>query len=208
MSNQIKSFLRNKRGSTAAEFAMVLPILILFLLGMTDVGRFMWTMNRAEKASQMGVRFASVTDTIPSGLKNYDFSGTAGLTSGDIVPATAYSTMTCSKTDANAPETCACVSGGSCPWGTSVQPDAFSHVVNQMAKFLPEMRANNLQVAYVPSGLGYAGDPNGSDISPLVRVTITGLKFRPFFLFGAATLTLPDISASLTMEDGSGSFSN
>ena len=45
-------------GATAAEFAMVLPIVILFLLGTIDVGRLMWTWNKAEKATQFGARYA------------------------------------------------------------------------------------------------------------------------------------------------------
>ena len=44
---------------------MVLPLLLLFIFGIIDVGRLMWTWNRAEKATQMGARFAVVTDMVP-----------------------------------------------------------------------------------------------------------------------------------------------
>jgi hypothetical protein len=115
--------------------------------------------------------------------------------------------MTCSKPGSGT-ETCSCASGGSCPWGTAVKSGAFGNLVTEIDKFLPETQAKNIQVDYIPSGLGYAGDPNGADISPIVTVTIKDLTFTPKILFGLATFNLPDISASLTMEDGVGSQSN
>lgn len=187
---------------------MVLPVLLLFLLGVIDVGRFMWTMNRAEKAAQMGVRFAIVTDSIPSGLNGYNFTGTSSLQPGDTVPTSAYSKMTCSKPGSGT-ESCACASGGSCPWGTSVTSGAFGRLQSQMEKFLPELKASNIQVDYVPSGLGFAGDPSGPNIYPIVTVRLTGLTFTPLLAqFFGASFTIPDVQTSLTMEDGTGQFAN
>ncbi|WP_246444371.1 TadE family protein [Sphingomonas sediminicola] len=59
------NILRRDDGATAAEFAMVLPLLILFLFGIIDVGRYMWTLNQVEKATQMGARMAVVTNMVP-----------------------------------------------------------------------------------------------------------------------------------------------
>ena len=53
-------------GAAGAEFALVLPLLILFLFGMIDVGRYMWTINQLEKATQVGARWAVVTDMVAS----------------------------------------------------------------------------------------------------------------------------------------------
>src|SRR3546814_6468170 len=71
---------RSSSGATAAEFAMVLPLILIFLLGIIDVGRLMWTWNRAEKATQMGVRFAVVADMVPGNLAAYDFALQGGIT--------------------------------------------------------------------------------------------------------------------------------
>lgn len=76
------TLIRDQRGGPAAEFAMVLPIAIMFLLGIIDVGRLMWTWNMAEKATQMGVRYAAVTDYIVPGIANQSFVGLSGLTTG------------------------------------------------------------------------------------------------------------------------------
>ena len=67
---RLTALLIDRRASSAAEFAMVLPLLIMFLLGIIDVGRLLWTVNRIEKSTQMGVRFAIVTNPIPVGLTN------------------------------------------------------------------------------------------------------------------------------------------
>ena len=81
-----------------------------------------------------------------------------------------------------------------------------------MQRFMPQITSSSVQIDYDYSGLGYAGDPNGSDVSPLVRVSIrpNTLTFRPilFSLFKTATISLPSFSAALTMEDGQGTVSN
>lgn len=64
----------DENGGPAAEFALVLPVALLFLAGIIDVGRYMWTYNEAEKATQMGVRYAVATDAVASGLAEYSFA--------------------------------------------------------------------------------------------------------------------------------------
>jgi Flp pilus assembly pilin Flp len=198
--------LRSGRGGTAAEFALVLPVLLFFLIGIIDAGRLMWTWNKAEKATQMGARFAVVTGPVPSGLVNYSFVGVGGLTQGDIVPAGAYGTMTCEQPSGTV--TCACTTG-TCPWGTGATAASFTNVYDRMRKFLPELATSNLQIDYSPSGLGFAGNPNGADIAPLVTVRLRNMTFMPIMMriFGS-TIALPDFRASLTLEDAAGTVSN
>ena len=68
--------------------------------------------------------------------------------------------------------------------------------------------STNVTVDYDWSGLGYAGDPTGPDVAPLVTVRTTGLQFRPTFLANIFDFGLPDLSYTLTMEDGQGTFAN
>lgn len=203
-------FLKDIGGGPAAEFALVLPLAIIFLFGIIDVGRLMWTWNMAEKATQMGVRYAVVTDYVVPGIATQSFVGQSSLTQGDPIPVSAYGTTTCIKPSTTV--TCTCV--GTCPWGASPtvatgSPDPFTRIFNRMDAIMPELAPANIQVLYKPSGLGFAGDPNGSDIAPLVTVQLTGVTFQPFLLqlFGG-TITLPNFSASLTLEDGAGTVSN
>ena len=194
MMRLLTRFARSSSGATSAEFAMVLPLLLIFLLGIIDVGRLMWTWNRAEKATQMGVRFAAVTDMVPGNLAAYDFALQGGIAGGDPIPTSAFASTTCQN--------------GSCTsWGYN--GTAFTNIVTRMQMMMPEIQAPNVRIDYENVGLGYAGDPNGPDVSPLVRVRLANLDFTPlsFALFGAS-VTLPDFSAALTMEDGVGAVSN
>lgn len=208
MRKAVFQLLRDSRAASAAEFALVLPLMLLLLLGMLDVGRLMWTWNRAEKATQMGVRYAVVTDPVPSGLYDYNFVGDNGLAAGDTIEATAYGSMSCSKPASNV----TCICSGSCPWGAtavSTTSGPFQKIYDRMQVFLPELAVDDIKVEYAPSGLGYAGDPTGPDISPLVRVSIDGLYFQPItLLLFNAQIKLPTFSSALTMEDAFGSQSN
>ena len=208
---RLAPLLVDRRASSAAEFAMVLPLLLILLLGVIDVGRLMWTWNRAEKATQMGVRYAVATDMVPNGLAAYSFVVSGGLTQGDAIPQSAFGGASC-LVNAGA-VSCSCKSGATCPSplvsNSANALTAFNNIVNRMRLFMPEIASSNVTVDYDYSGLGYAGDPNGSDVSPLVRVSLKQLTFRPLlFRFFAGTITLPSVSAALTMEDGQGTISN
>jgi Flp pilus assembly protein TadG len=45
----MRALLRSTGGATAAEFGLLAPLLLSFLIGTIDVGRFLWTCNRAER---------------------------------------------------------------------------------------------------------------------------------------------------------------
>lgn len=189
---------RNRTGAAGAEFALVVPILILLLFGIIDAGRYMWTINRAEKAAQMGVRMAVVTDFVSSSIgQSYIGQCSTPLTDGDSIPADCFSQITCSKTGGSA----------TCTTGTA-NTVAFDRVVTRMRQFMPELQARNVEIIYSPSGLGYAGNPNGPDLAPLVTVRLSGMGFNPIISLTFATLGLPDARSSLTFEDGVGSVSN
>lgn len=202
--SRLAHFLRDQRGGPAAEFAMVLPLILMFLLGIVDVGRFAWEVNRAEKATQIGARWAAATAMIPSGLVNYSFATSGGIPAGNAVPVTSFPGISCSS---NGTVTCTC--SASCSFPTTANATAFTTLVNRMNDIKPDIGATNVIVDYRYSGLGFAGDPNGPDVAPIISVRLRNLQFRPFIgiLFNA-NINLPDFSYSLTMEDGAGTASN
>jgi Flp pilus assembly protein TadG len=205
MTRRHPNIFRDTRAGSAAEFALVLPLLLIFLLGTIDIGRLMWTWNRAEKATQMGVRYAVATDFVPAGLASYSFATSGGIPQGDAIPSTAFGTITCTSVS--------CTCAGTCvaSWTTSPNTAAFTNIVNRMKLFLPEITPQSVSVSYGFSGLGYAGDPNGSDVVPLVTVKLASnsVTFQPitFALFNSS-FALPGFDAALTMEDGQGSVAN
>jgi Flp pilus assembly protein TadG len=58
--------IRGRRGATALEYALVLPALLLFLLGIMDMGRLVWTQATLDHAADAAARCASI-DTADCG---------------------------------------------------------------------------------------------------------------------------------------------
>lgn len=202
MRKAITKLIRDENAS-AAEFALVLPVAMAFLLGIIDGGRYMWEINRAEKATQAGARAAAVTTMIPSGVIDYSFSIENGVPQGSSVPPEDFPGITCIGSD----------SGPSCSWdqapaetidGTG-NADAFTLILARMRNFLPGLNARNVEIRYSHSGLGFAGDPNGPDVAPVITVSLVDMQFEPILttVFGL-TWRLPSASYSLTQEDGQG----
>lgn len=54
-------FVRNAGGNAVIEFALVLPILLLVLFGITEFGRMILTTNILNTASREGARLAAVS---------------------------------------------------------------------------------------------------------------------------------------------------
>lgn len=202
-SSAFRRCISSQTGATAAEFALVLPVLLLFLLGIIDVGRLMWTLNSAEKATQMGARAAVVSSYVPGGLASYDYGATLGQ--GATIPIGQFGAARCSKPSGTVACTC---STTPCPTLTPVNSTVFNDIVTRMRGVAPAISETDVRITYTNSGLGYAGDPNGADIAPIVKVEAVGIDFTPLlFQFFGASFNLPTISASLTMEDGDGPVS-
>jgi len=203
MTRKNPRLLSDQTASTAAEFAMVLPLLLLLMIGLVEAGRFMWTCNRAEKATQMGVRYAVATDIVPAGLVGYSFAVSGGIPQGDPIPQSSFGGASCESNSGTV--TCTCT--GTCPDLGTANSTAFNDIVARMRLFMPELTADNVKVDYTYSGLGYAGDPNGIDVAPLVKVSLRNVLFHARLLAGL-NITLPAFSAALTLEDGQGSVAN
>lgn len=188
-----KRLARESRGAMAAEFALVLPVFILFLIGIIDVGYYAWQINRAEKAVQIGARWAVATDMVPAGLVNYSFAVSGGVPQGTPVPQASFPTVTCD-------------SAGCSAWGYN--GGSFNAIVARMQEIRPEIQASEVRIEYSWSGLGYAGDPNGPDVAPIVTVRLVGMQHTPISSLFLGSFNLPDFAYSLTSEDSVGSLSN
>lgn len=202
--NLVSRLIRDERG-LAAEFVLVIPILLLFILGTIDIGIYAWRINQAEKATQTGARWAAVTDPIAQEIAtasfvNVDVGGTL-VEQGDRIPVGALGQVTCTSTG------CTCTTAP-CP-GTTHDANAFARLSTRMRQIAPQIEDTNIAVEYSGSGLGFAGDPNGPDLAPLITVRLTNMDYTPVvFSPFKATIGLPDFAYSLTSEDAAGTSSN
>jgi len=198
---------RNEGGASAAEFALVLPILLIALIGTIDVGLYAWNINQAEKATQTGARWAVATDMVASGLKTYSFAVSGGVPQGTVVDQTAFPGVTCQSNGTTA--SCTCASGGTCSFPLTADNAAFTRLVTRMAQIDGDITASNVVVTYAWSGLGFSGDPNGPDVAPLTTVSLRNMTYTPLTtLLFQVSVPLPSFAYALTMEDGSGTVSN
>lgn len=196
----LAKYVRDDRGGAAAEFALIVPIMLVFLLGILDVGFYAWQINRAEKATQMGARYAVVTEMVPNGLETYSFVLDGSTVQGTAVSQTAFPGVACTST--------ACTCKASCSFTPGFDGTAFNNIANRMRLFKSEITNANVKIDYDWSGLGYAGDPNGPEVAPIVTVRLESMQHRPLLSFLLGTVDLPDFAYSLTAEDSSGNVSN
>jgi Flp pilus assembly protein TadG len=206
---KVRQVIREEGGAGAAEFALVLAPLLILLFGIVDGGRWLWEANQAEKATQAGARVAVVTDIIPNGLTATFVGKTVNgvvLTQGDNIPASALGTVTCTKPSGTVTCTCPTCSGVTLtPYVTT----GWDKIVARMRSLAPNIPENKIAVEYRGSGLGFAGDPSGVDVSPLVTVRVNQLTFTPIttFVFPSLSVPLPDFATTLTAEDVAGTAS-
>jgi Flp pilus assembly protein TadG len=203
MMRRFRLALTDRRAASAAEFALVLPLLLLLLFGIIDLGRFFWQLNESEKATQIGARMAIVTTPVSPDLVAATYVNGTTTKAGDLIPATALGTLECTSAG------CTCKTAP-CPVANgSVDSTAFGVIVSRMAQINPAISATNVVVSYSGSGFGYAGPADETmDVQPLVTVSLDDVPFTFLSLLGLGGITMPEARATLTAEDSAGVYSN
>ena len=210
MHDLFSQFVDDEQG-LAAEFALVVPLLLLFVLGTIDVGLYAYRINQAEKATQIGARWATVTDPLADGLDDESLvninAGGGTILQGDRIPVLDYKVI-CTGTTT----TCSCA-GGDCSSALSASyprdDAAYAALRDRMQDILPAIQDSNIIIEYTGSGLGFAGDPNGPDVVSIITVRLQDMAHQSVVLSPLGVSTdLPDFAYSLTAEDSSGSISN
>ncbi|GAA4641440.1 hypothetical protein GCM10023115_00110 [Pontixanthobacter gangjinensis] len=207
----IRRFSKDTRATTAAEFAMILPLALLMMFGVIDVGVYAWTLNEYEKATQMGARYAVVTNVLSPALSTQTYIGFTCdngqvLAASDRICGEALGAVICTGA------VCTCdSSAGTCPSGSLSPADSadYDALVARMRQFQPRIPDGSVSVEYRGSGIGFAGDPNKPEIAPIVTVRVNNVNYSSIVLSPlGGQVPLPDFSYSLTLEDGQGSVSS
>lgn len=93
---------RSNRGQAMIEFAMVLPLLILIIMGVFDLGRAIYGYNVISNSAREGARYGIVhahqtgpNDLDTTGIRSTAISKAIGVDPADITSVTSTCSSTC-----------------------------------------------------------------------------------------------------------------
>ncbi len=199
---------QDQRGAAAVEVAIVFGVLLVLTVALFEFALALWQWNGAEKATQLGVRYAVESDPVATALTSY-----RGISDGNFEPGTslvtskvAAFTVRCTSSGCTCPGGCSAF-GGNPGWDAV----AFDAIVDKMRGIFPRIQPANVVVEYRHVGMGFAGRL-GADLVPTVTVELQGLTFDFLLLsflgpmmYGATTvpagIPMPSFAATLTGED-------
>ncbi len=215
----------DRGGSISVENAIVFGLLIVLTIALIEFSLALWQWNTAEKATQLGVRYAVQSDPVATAFLNYDaltpglgFDPGVSITTTAVLPFK----LSCTTTD-GVSGSCPCSGAGCGAFSaglstgavTGFDPIAFNAIVTRMDGVFhgAGLDASNVTIDYSHVGMGFAGRP-GMDIVPAVTVRLTGVPFnfmvlsflRPLMFLGSEQSTssgflMPPFTATLSGED-------
>ena len=186
----------------------------------------LWQWNTAEKATELGVRYAVQSNPVASAFLDYDALSGGGFDPGDSITTSAVPpfTLSCTTTD-GVSGACSCSGLGCVPFRagldlskgdeTVFDPIAFNAIVRRMDGVFrgSDLGPDNVRIDYSHVGVGFAGRP-GMHIVPAVTVRLDGVTFdfmvlsfiRPLMFYGSEQPTtsgfpMPPFTATLSGED-------
>jgi Flp pilus assembly protein TadG len=101
MKARLKSFLRCERGTQLIEFAFLLPFLILFFAGITEMGRMFYTYTTLNKATEVGARYLSSAPVTSGAYGSADIATAKNLVVCGMDPCTGQTPVARNLTSAN-----------------------------------------------------------------------------------------------------------
>jgi Flp pilus assembly protein TadG len=86
-----RRYLGDRRGATAAEFALVAPLIIMLMMGVIEAGRVVYTQTALSFAAQEGTRYAIVRDgqVTTEEIEAFAHSRMLGVVDGNLAVFTA-----------------------------------------------------------------------------------------------------------------------
>ncbi len=220
MSAKLKQFLNDENAAVMVEHAATMLTFFLILFGIIEFSFLYYQWNAATKAVQFGARMAAVSNPIPTGLAA--MSGVGGTVyAGDAMPPF---NILCQGTNASG-SAVSCTGSITAATPSSLQALVYGRDTAGVARtacdytlrvtaaqkrtvgmcnymFANRLQANNVQVRYEYTGLGYAGRPGGP--VPTITVSLSNMQYQFIFLnglMGLTSVTMPSLSTTVTGED-------
>ena len=195
---RLSAFLRDTRGVTAVETAILAPLLFVGVLSTFDIGLYVWRWNTAVQAARIGARIAAVSDPVDSTLSIMTGLETTGVLAGQ--PSGPYERV-CSGSGACAGgvyDAAAMnrlfygVQGAECVEGSAPAQRG-------MCDVLTGLNLSNITVSYRHSGVDTAG--TAGSLRPLVSVRISGARANMVVFGRLLPDTLPATEVTMLAED-------
>lgn len=195
-----RRILRDDRGTTLVELAIVLPVFLLLLFVLIDFGRMGYDYVMAQKAMQKAARLAVVRPPACAGVPNFNTRGAVpvGTTPQPYGTACKSGATICAN-----PGTVTCTGAA----GNATAAEIWTAIDPLMP---PGATVANLSFTYAfNADLGFLGGP----YTPMVTVRITGLNYTFISPLGglmtlagsgttlAAMRAFPALPVSLPAED-------
>jgi Flp pilus assembly pilin Flp len=184
----MKRFIQNQSGASAAEFAVILMLLMILTFAIMDMGYALWQWNNAEKATQFGARLAAVSTPIAPGLATFD-CGSSTTTAGQACSqgGNSFAAVSCTIS--------------SCTGSFGFSQTEADRLLARMQQMFPRLQGENLIVEY--EDLQLAFDGRGSPVGS-VTVRLVGMTFDFIILdalIGFTQIAMPEFTTTYTTED-------
>ncbi len=187
------NFVRNTAGNTAIEFAMVAMVVFAFTFFIFEASYLFFQWNAAEKATQLGVRIATISDPVATELTSFDGKLSSNRF-GDPMPPFSATPVVCDGATST------------CNNGFTFAAAALNRVASAMDRAYGGkgvITPANVIVEYAPiAGLGFVGKPGGP--IPAITVRLQNMTYNFIVadrLLGLSPIAMPAFTATLVGED-------
>ncbi len=88
---RLRALRQEQGGAAAVEFAIIAPMFFALLLSVIDVGRYMWTLNTIQYATDEAVRAGAIQELSNAEIKNRVAKAVAPISSTEVAVTVASS---------------------------------------------------------------------------------------------------------------------
>jgi hypothetical protein len=199
--------LRDTRGSNTVELAVVLPALLLFTFAIIDFGRLLYEVNGAHKAAQLGADLAVTRSPIALPIKDHFrcnipsdrtlVGQSCRAADGTLRPECDFGAVVCTVDG--------CTAGGAtyALGSAEASSEVFNAILTQMQIGLPRLTAEDIEITYKPSDIGFVGRPVPvAEVSVAVRnVPFSFIAMPASAIIDMEDIVIPAQTVTLTSED-------
>ena len=196
------AFLRDRRGAAAIETAIVAPFLFTGVIGVFDLGVYLFRWNQAVEAARVGARLAAVSDPVAPELATMtglETGAVSGEPVGDYERLCTGSPQSCSAGGYSAVAFRRIFYGA----GSTACGDATGREQVGMCDAFTALQPSQVTITYRDSGADTAGVAGA--LRPLISVKVagapSGMALLDRLIPGGAFAALPTVETTVLAED-------